>query len=230
MKRRITVLAALCLASVLGKTVAVADEAPEPYPLDYWALREVINRAQVSPDGKYLGIMKIPSKKANPVIEVYEAADLSKKPFRVGAKKMEVTNFYWASDKDIVFTMRQKVRDKIEGFNRGVYETKIAVADVKKKKMRSFDESNPTIVDLLRNKPGKIIISFTEGDDDGPGSKLSEAFRPRAYWEFDLVRSATLISMHRAIHGWHAASTWPTASSSGTGANRAVPGGMKSCA
>lgn len=186
MKRRIAVLAALCLVSVLGKTVAVADEAPEPYPLDYWALREVINNAQVSPDGKYLGIMKIPSKKANPVIEVYETADLSKKPFRVGAKKMEVTNFYWASDKDIVFTMRQKVRDKIEGFNRGVYETKIAVADVKKKKMRSFDESNPTIVDLLRSKPGKIIISFTEGDDDGPGSKLSAAFRPRAYWEFDL--------------------------------------------
>jgi len=186
MKRHIAVLLGLALANFLGINAATADVAPEPYPLDYWALREVINNAQVSPDGKYLGLMKIPSKKANPIIEVYETADLSKKPFRIGAKKMEVTNFYWASDKDIVFTMRQKVRNRIEGFNQGVYETKIAVADVIKKKMRSFDESNPTIVDLLRNKPGKIIISFTEGDDDGPGSKLSEAFRPRAYWEFDL--------------------------------------------
>lgn len=186
MKFRIAVVFGLYLANCFGAAAAIADEAPEPYPLDYWALREVINNAQVSPDGKYLGLMKISSKQANPIIEVYETADLSKKPFRIGAKKMEVTNFYWASDKDIVLTMRQQVRDKIEGFNRGVYETKLAVADVKKKKMRSFDESNPTIVDLLRNKPDKIIISFTEGDDDGPGSKLSAAFRPRAYWEFDL--------------------------------------------
>lgn len=125
-----------CLAiAILGHTtagVASADEI-EPYPLDYWALREVINNVQVSPDGKYLGLMKIPSKTANPVIEVYETANLDKKPFRIGAAKMEVTSFFWASDKDIVFTLRQKVRDKIEGFNRGVYETRIAVADVKKK-------------------------------------------------------------------------------------------------
>jgi len=186
MKRRFFVLIGLFLTGFAGTAVAATGDAPEPYPLEYWALREVINNAQVSPDGKYLGLMKIRSKTANPVIEVYEAADLSKKPFTIGAAKMEVTNFYWASDKDIVFTLRQKVRDRIEGFNRGVYETKLAVADVVKKKMRSFDEANPTIVDLLQDKPDKIIISFTEGDDDGPESKLSEAFRPRAYWEFDL--------------------------------------------
>lgn len=186
MKRRFFVLIGLFLTGFAGTAVAATGDAPEPYPLEYWALREVINNAQVSPDGKYLGLMKIRSKTANPVIEVYEAADLSKKPFTIGAAKMEVTSFFWASDKDIVFTLRQKVRDRIEGFNRGVYETRLAVADVVKKKMRSFDEANPTIVDLLQDKPDKIIISFTEGADDGPESKLSEAFRPRAYWEFDL--------------------------------------------
>jgi dipeptidyl aminopeptidase/acylaminoacyl peptidase len=188
MKRPIFVLLGIGLASFLATTATIADGAPEPYPLDYWALREVINRAQVSPDGKHLALMKIPSKKANPIIEVYETADLGKDPFRIGAKKMEVTNFFWASDKDIVFSMRQKVRDRIEGFNQGVYENKIAVADTVKKKMRTFDETDPVIEDLLKRKPTKIIISFSEGDDDGPGSKLSEAFRPRAYWEFDLDR------------------------------------------
>jgi len=176
------------MVGIFTPLAAFADKAVEPYPLEYWALREVINHAQVSPDGKHLALMKIASKKANPIIEVYDAADLSKKPFRIGAKKMEVTNFYWASDNDIVFTMRQKVRDKIQGFNRGVYERKIAVADVKKKKMRSFDELGPSIENLLKDNPNKIIISFIEGDDDGPGSKLSAAFRPRSYWEFDLNR------------------------------------------
>ena len=189
MKRRNIILASLCLAGMLGSGPAALADAPEPYPLEYWALREVINNAQVSPDGKYLGLMKIPSKDGNPVIEVYEAANLNKKPFRLDADPMEITNFYWASDNDVVFTLRQKVRDKIEGFNQGVYETVLAVADVEKKKMRSFDEVNPIIENLLPNKPGKVIVSFTEGDledKDRPAAKLSEPFRPRSYWEFDL--------------------------------------------
>jgi dipeptidyl aminopeptidase/acylaminoacyl peptidase len=165
-----------------------AATAHEPYPLEYWALRAVINNVQVSPDGKYVGLMKIPSKDGNPIIEVYEAANLDKEPFRLNADPMEITDFYWVSDKDIVFTLRQQVRDNIEGFNQGVYENRLAIVDVVKKKIRSFDESNATVENLLPNKPDKIIISFQEGDADGPASLIREAYRPRAYWEFDLNR------------------------------------------
>ncbi|MBT8103667.1 MAG: prolyl oligopeptidase family serine peptidase [Gammaproteobacteria bacterium] len=184
---RKTILIAIGL---LGWTYSLAALAAdlEPYPLEYWALRPVINNVQVSPDGKYLGLMKIPTKDGNPIIEVYETADLDKEPFRLNADPMEITNFYWVSDKDIVFTLRQKVRDRIEGFNQGVYENRLAVVDVIKKKMRSFDESNAAIEHLLPNKPSKIIISFQEGEANGPASKIKEAYRPRAYWEFDLDR------------------------------------------
>jgi dipeptidyl aminopeptidase/acylaminoacyl peptidase len=188
MKKRFLAKIGLLLAISLGAGATAFAKAPEPYPLEYWALRSVISNAQVSPDGKYLGLMKIPSKDGNPIIEVYDAADLDKEPFRLNADPMEITNFYWVSDKDIVFTLRQKVRDKIDGFNQGVYENRLAILDVKKEKIRKFDESNPSIVSLVPNKPNKIIISFSEGEADGPGSKLSEAFRPRAYWEFDLNR------------------------------------------
>lgn len=186
MNKRIAVLVGLYLVGLLGTNAIAATAALEPYPLEYWALRSVISNAQVSPDGRYLGLMKIPNKDGNPIIEVYESADLDKEPFRLDADPMEITNFYWVSDKDIVFTLRQKVRDKIEGFNEGVYETRIAIADIKNKKLKNFDEINPNIVSVLPNKPGKIIISFSEGEADGPASKLSEAFRPRAYWEFDV--------------------------------------------
>jgi dipeptidyl aminopeptidase/acylaminoacyl peptidase len=190
MKTRLLALASLCLGCLFAAGAPVAAESIDPYPLDYWALRPVINAAQVSPDGKYLGIMKIPAKDANPVIEVYEAANLDKDNpiFTLNADPMEITNFFWASDNDIIFYLRQKVRNKIEGFNRGVYETKLAVVDVESKEMEAFDETNPLIENLLESEPDKIIISFQEGGDDGPGSKLSEAFRPRAYWEFDLNR------------------------------------------
>lgn len=192
MKTRLKVLATLCFSSMFGAGAVLAAETSEIYPLEYWALRPVINAAQVSPDGKYLGIMKIPAKDANPVIEVYEASNLDKDNpvFTLNADPMEITNFFWASDNDIIFYLRMKVRNKIEGFNRGVYETKLAVVDVESKEMEQFDETDPLIENLLESKPGKIIISFQEGGDDGPGSKLSEAFRPRAYWGFDLEKGS----------------------------------------
>lgn len=188
MKSRISTILSLCLVGMASMSTLALAKAPEPYPLEYWALRAVINNAQVSPDGEHLALMKIPSKDGNPIIEVYDADDLDKTPFRLDADPMEITNFYWVSNKDIVFTLRQKVRDKIEGFNQGVYDNRIAIVDINKKKIRTFDETNATIVEILPNKPGKIIISFSEGGDDGPGSKVAEAFRPRAYWEFDLNR------------------------------------------
>jgi dipeptidyl aminopeptidase/acylaminoacyl peptidase len=176
----------ICL---LGAAPALSAQlADDPYPLEYWALRSVISDAEVSPDGKRLAIMKIPNKDGDPLIEVYDAANLSKKPLRFSADPMEITGYYWVSNDDIVFTLRQMVRDKIEGFNQGVYENRIAVLDVKNEKFRSFDESGPAVEHVLPNKPDKIIISFQEGEPDGPGAKLDAAFRPRAYWEFDLER------------------------------------------
>ena len=184
MNKRLIVLVWLCLTGFVSS--AVAELADDPYPLDYWALRSVISNVQISPGGDRLAIMKIPSKNGNPIIEIYDASDLTKKPLPFDADPMEITSFYWASNEDIVFNLRQKVRDKIEGFNRGVYETRIATFDVAKKKFHTFDESGPAIEHLMPNEPNKIIISFLEGDPDGPGSKLDAAFRPRAYWEFDL--------------------------------------------
>ena len=186
MRARTLFAAGLVLTSVFLSAPAVAADAPDPYPLEYWALREVINNAQVSPDGKHLALMKIPSKDGNPIIEVYDASDLSKEPFRLNADPMEITSFFWAGNQDIVFTLRQQVRNMIEGFNQGVYETRLAVVNIDKKKIHTFDETNPAIEDELPNKPGKILISFQEGGDDGPGAKITEAYRPRSYWEFDL--------------------------------------------
>ncbi len=184
------VQALLCVFLAPPLLATAAKTEYEPYPLDYWALRPVINAAQVSPDGKYLGIMKIPAKDANPIIEVFRTTDLDKENpvFSLNADPMEITNFFWASDNDIIFYLRQKVRNQIEGWNQGVYETRLAIVDVESKDMEQFDESNPLIENILPHDPNKIIISFQEGGTDGPGSKLSEAFRPRAYWKFDLER------------------------------------------
>ena len=174
--------AAICLVSGLASAPAGAD----PYPLEYFALRDVMSNVQVSPDGKYLGLMKIAAKDAEPIIEVYEAGDLSKEPFRVNANPMEITSFNWISDTNLVMSLRQQVRDKIEGYNEGVYETRIALVDVKLKKIKSFNELGVTVWHLLPNEPDKVILSYIP--DLGKTSKVEKQFRPRSYYEFNLKK------------------------------------------
>ena len=174
------------LAFAFVTVFAAKAWASDPYPLEYFALREVISNVQVSPDGRSLALLKIPSRDGDPVLEVYDASDLGKKPLRINADPMEIRSFDWVSDTSIVFTARQKVRDHIEGFNEGVYETRLAQLDTKRRKIRKFDEINPRVENLLPNEPDKIILSFLPGNDEG--GRLAEQFRPRAYWEFDLTK------------------------------------------
>jgi len=160
----------------------------EPYPLEYWALRDVVSNVQVSPSGKRVALMKIPTRDGDPIIEVYDAANFEREPFRVNADPMEITDFDWLSDRAIVVSLRQKVRDKIEGFNQGVYETKLALLDVEKEEIEEVREVNPTIENLLPNEPDKVIISFNPTEVDRSVERIEEAFRPRAYYELNLER------------------------------------------
>ena len=154
----------------------------EPYPLDYFAMRDVIQRVSLSPDGSRLALLKNPSKKGNPILEVYYTDNLNKKPLRVNANPMEITNYYWVSNSNIVMSFRQKVRDQIEGFNRGVYEGLIGKLDVEKESLRKFKEVNPGIASTLPEESEKVILSFRPEGISSPDPR----FRPLSYYEFDL--------------------------------------------
>lgn len=167
----------------------------EPYPLEYWALRDVVSSVSLSPDGDRVALMKIATRDANPTLEVYDAADFDKKPFRFGADKMEIVNYFWVGDQDIVVTFRQKARDKIEGFNQGVYEYRLALVDVDKREIDQFREVGPQVEHLLPNDPNKIIISFNPSGRDKSMDKLDRAFRPRAYHKLDLESNKSSLLM-----------------------------------
>ena len=183
----------LCLGVMLP-----AFAAKEPYPLKYWALRDVVSNVRVSPDGKYLALMKIPTRDGMPIIEVFDTSDLEKEPFLFNADPMEITYFYWVGNQDMIVGFRQQVRDKIEGFNQGVYETKLALLDVKDQEVEQFRETNPAVVNLLPNKPNKVILSFNEGGGDRL-SKVDRAFRPRSYHEFDIERGTKKLLMQGKV-------------------------------
>ena len=160
--------------------------ASEPYPLEYWALRSVDSNVTVSPDGKRVAMLKILSREGDPILHVFDIDDMDKDPFVVNSDPMEITSYYWADDEHIVMTLRQRVRDMVKGQEDSVFEYRIAILDVANEEFDDFDMPYPRVENLLESVPGKIIVS------EQPGAvkdlALTEAFRPRAYYEMDLER------------------------------------------
>jgi dipeptidyl aminopeptidase/acylaminoacyl peptidase len=180
----LTVLRLLLLLATITGVPALAGV--EPYPLEYFAMRDVMSNVRVSPDGRYLGLLRSDGKSDSPVLEVYQAAKLGKEPFRVGADYMEITGFYWVSDASLVIEFQQQVRKKIDGPEQGAFEYRVGLVDVKRKKLESFDEVGATVWHLLPRDPDHIILSFFP--DLGETSKVEEQFRPRSYYKFDLTK------------------------------------------
>ncbi len=172
------------------------------YPLDVWALRDVMTTAQVSPDGKHLAVLTIPSKQGNAVVEVYKIDEVGKanaKPFRVDADPMEFRRIYWVTNTHIVAELRQKVRNKIEGFNQGVYSGRLALLDIEKEKISKFgaEEDGMQVENVLPSKPNSVIIS--QGTYEASTDRISTPFRPRSYWEQNLSKGTSKLLIRGKI-------------------------------
>ena len=128
--------------------------------LEDWAKREVMRNVLLSPDGEKLALLRIDAVGGNPKIEIFNA-DLE----RIGemdAKPMEITSFRWITSDRIFFNARQKVRDKIDGYNRGVYESTsgIITLDGEKSSVKKLSEElNGSLQSRLSKYPNKVILS-----------------------------------------------------------------------
>lgn len=158
----------------------------EPYPLEYFALREVFSNVSVSPDGKHLAMLKILTRDGNPILHVYDAADLEKKPLVVDSDPMEIRSFTWVSDNDIALVLRQQVREIIGGQNEGVYDFRLALLDIENEEFNDFNAPAPAIENLLPTEKNSIIISMQPGLEED--LSLDKTFRPRAYYKLNLDR------------------------------------------
>lgn len=167
---------------------ALPANAGEPYPLEYFALREVVNNATVSPDGEKVAMLKILSRDGDPILHIYDADDLDKDPFVINSDPMEITSYYWADDDFIILTLRQRMRDMVKGQEESVFDYKIAILDVEEKKFDDFDAAYPRVENVLANVPGKIIVSEQPGLEETLTTE--QAFRPRAYYEMNLKTGA----------------------------------------
>ena len=184
--------AVVALSVLVAGGGAFAADTPAPYPLESWAMRPVIDNVSVSPDGTHLALMKIPSRDGDPIIEIYDAADLAKKPFRLSAAPMELYGgLSWLNDRLILFRARSAVREKVEGRERDVYKYKTGLLDVEKEEIQNHDLTRFSLAQRLPKQPNKVILGMpalgqTKMSDFA--RRVSGYFSPRDYYEFDLEK------------------------------------------
>ncbi|MDX1291980.1 MAG: prolyl oligopeptidase family serine peptidase [Hyphomonas sp.] len=179
---RAVVAASLACAGICHPGTAAAD----PVPIEAWAIREVMQGVQINPSGSQIAWLSNPTREGNPILQIYETGKFSEKPVNVGADHMELQGFSWVNDTKLIISFRQKVRKRIDGFNRGVYENKLAMFDVPTKEFTELG-NNFSIASFLPTEPDSIIISQA---NDRFGLNLEDdpfaAFRPRTYFKLNL--------------------------------------------
>lgn len=167
------------------------EEAHVPYPLEHWAMRGVMSNVTLSPDGTRLALMQIPSRDGDPIIEVYDTADLSKEPFRLNADPMEIQGFVWANDRQLFFGVRQRVRDQVRR-EVDAYKYRIGLLDLESRKMQDFGADGAVgLAQFLPKQPNKLILAVatpTQTKASELARRLQRFNTPSDYYEFDLVK------------------------------------------
>lgn len=186
-----TLTAVMLGVSTLGLSVAAPGEtqATSSVPIDVWALRDVVNTVEVSPDGKHLLVHINPSREGDYLLQIFKTDDLSK-PYRtLNADPMEITGASWVSD-NVIFggawqIKRQTVRRQ-EGDVRN-YASYFYNLDTNKFQQI---EGSFSIVERLPDEPNHILIATGTAVEGGIGNDPAAAFRPRSFYKLNLQTGA----------------------------------------
>ena len=158
-------------------------------PIEAWALRDVITDVEVSPDGKHMLILKLESKEGEYVLEIYNTSDMTKPIRRLNSSPMEFISASWVSDKHIFGAAWQVVRKTVDRQEGDVRSYKAYAYNLETNKF-SEAQGSFSLENLLPNEPDTILISEGNANRGGTGVDPFEAFRPRAYYRYNLNTGA----------------------------------------
>jgi dipeptidyl aminopeptidase/acylaminoacyl peptidase len=186
-----SLVAALVGASALGLVTAAPapTQAQGNVPIEVWALRDVVNAVQISPDGKHLLVHKVESREGDYILEIYRTDDLSKPLRRLAADPMEIVSATWVSGTKIYGSAWQVVRKTVKGQEEDVRGYQSFFYDLEANKFSRVD-GNFGLVNTLPKEPDQILVSTGTAVGDGTGSDPFARFRPRSYYKFDLNTGA----------------------------------------
>ena len=182
-------LAALVCGVSTIAAPALAQTGVPSVPIEVWALRDAIATADISPDGKHLMVLRMPSKDGEYVMEIFKTSDLSKPWRRLNADPMEIISAQFVSDDYIYGTAWQVVRNRVTRPEEDVRGYRSFGYSLKSNKFSGAD-GNFNIVGLLPKEPNTVLVETSTPNDGGTGVDPFEAFRPRSYYRFNLDTAA----------------------------------------
>ena len=168
---------------------AQAEASTSTIPVEVWALRNVVNAVQISPDGKHILVHKTESREGDYLLEIYKTDRLlagDSSPFRrLNADPMEIISAQWVTDNHIFGTAWQVNRTRVPRPEADVRDYKSFAYNLEENKFNNID-GNFGIETLLPDEPDTIMISEGRAVSDGLGVDPFSAFRPQAYYRFNL--------------------------------------------
>ena len=194
--------AAMAGVSVVGLTLAAPAhtqaQSAATVPVEVWALRDVVDAVQISPDGKHLLVHINPSREGEYLLQIYKTDDLTT-PYRtLAAKPMEITSARWVSNNYIYGSAWQVVRKNVNGQEEDVRGYQAFFYNLEKNKFERVD-GNFGLVNTLPNEPNHILIASGSAVGDLTGSDPIAQFRPRSYYRFDLEKGTRELVMRGTL-------------------------------
>lgn len=179
--KSILLACAAAVGMVILPTTIASAQASEPFPIEYWAAPSFMSNVSLSPDGKHVAFMKAQSQMGEGIIEIYDTSDMSKEPMRVGADTMEIQQFYWVGDEDIIVIFDKQVSSRIRGFNQGTRKSKVALYSIDTKRFEELTDDDFVIsfVEPLVDEPNKILVRYQE-------AREGRSRRAPNYYRYDL--------------------------------------------
>lgn len=196
MRKLIVAALAACSSVLLPMGLSAQAAETKPVPIDYFAVRNVVNTVAVSPDGQHVLVMKVVSKDGKYIIEIYNTSDFSKPIRTIGADPME---FFvgqaprWVSDTVIIGGTWKMTRKKVRGPEDTAWDTLLFSYDIEKDKFKTlenkktrFEGAGFSIVNMLTEEPDEILISTGTSVGDNVGIDPFALFRPRSYYKYNV--------------------------------------------
>lgn len=186
-----SIIAAMAGVAVIGLSLAgsAQTQAQGTVPVEVWALRDVVNAVQISPDGKHLLVHKVESRDGEYLLEIYKTDDLSKPFRRLNADPMEIVSAQWVGN-DFIFGSAWQVRRKtVKGPEEDVRDYLAYSYSLDANKFTRVD-GNFGIVNTLPKDPDNVLISTGTALPDPTGVDPLASIRPRSYYKFNLKTGA----------------------------------------
>lgn len=186
-------LAVAMLTQPLGAQQTSTQPAPaapgQPVPLEVWALRDVVNHVEVSPDGRHVLVLKTESREGDHILEIYATDDMTRPLRRLNSSPMEFVSARWVSDKHIYGTAWQVNRRRVTGQEGDVRDYKSYAYNLETNRF-SESSGNFQIVNDLPAEPSHVLVATATTNDGGFGVDPFAAFRPRSYYRYNLDTGA----------------------------------------